>query len=91
MAPPRFRRPDVLPAFFYALSCSPRRAGHCGGFIFVWRGRERDSGELRGAHLIGGNGATVVGLGSGERPASLLPEPSDRIPTARITYPFGVM
>jgi len=24
-------------------------------------------------------------------PASLLPEPSDRIPTAQITYPFGVM
>jgi len=59
------------PPFICALSCSPRRAGHCGSFIFVWRGRERDSGEVRGAHLVGGNGTAVVGLGLGERPRLL--------------------
>jgi len=66
MAPPRGRRP-----FICALSCSPRRAGHRGSFIFVWRDRERDFSELRGAHLVGGNGAAVVGLSSGERPRLL--------------------
>ena len=79
------------PPFICALSCSPRRASHRGSFIFVLRGQERDSGEVRGVHLVGGNGAAVVGLGSGKRPATFHPEPPDRFPTAQIVYPFGVI
>ena len=59
------------PPFIYALSCSPRRAGHRSSLLFVWRGGERVSGELRGAHHVDSNGAAVVGIGSGERPRLL--------------------
>ena len=56
------------PPFLFAQSCSPHRAGHPGGLVFVWCGRERNSGEFRGAYLVGGNGAAAVGPGSGEPP-----------------------
>jgi hypothetical protein len=60
--------PTCTPPSLCALSCSPRRADHFGSFIFVWSGRERVSGELRGAHLVGGNGAAVLGLGQASAP-----------------------
>ena len=83
--------PTCSPPFLFALSCSPHRAGHPGSLLFVWRGRERDSGELRGAHLVGGNGTTAVGPGLGESPPPFLLGPFDLISAAQITYPFGVM
>ena len=56
------------PPFLFTLSRSSRRARHPGTLLLVWRGPERNSSEHRRAHLIGGNGAVVVGPGSGAFP-----------------------
>jgi len=57
--------------FLFALSCSSHRASHPSSFLFVRRGRERDSVELRGAHLVGGNDGTTVDPGLGSPPPFL--------------------
>ena len=58
------------PPFLFTLSRSSRRARHPGILLLIWRGRERDSGERRGAHLVGSNGAAADG--PGESPSFVL-------------------
>jgi hypothetical protein len=60
--------PTCSPPFLFTLSRSSRRTRHPGTLLLVWRGRERDSGEHRGAHLVGCNGAAAVSPGSGVFP-----------------------
>ena len=82
--------PTCSPPSLCALSCLPRRADHFGSFIFVWSGRERVSGELRGAHLVGGNGVAVLGLGQvSASPPTFLSRPI-RSPRPKSHTPSGL-
>ena len=82
--------PTCSPPLLCALSSSPRRVDHFGSFSLVWSGRERVSGELRGAHLVGDNGAAVLGLGQASTPPpSFLSRPI-RSQRSRLHTPSGL-
>jgi len=92
MAPPRGHRPDVLPALYFV----PYRV-HLAALVTVVvlfllgvAGNEipASSEEFTSSAAMAPPWSASA---QASAPASFLPEPSDRIPTAQIAYPFGVM